>query len=62
MRVLPLTLCLALLLWGCGSDETSMSEYTEQLDAIFQRGIQQLFERGGVLAVCSSSVREHTSA
>ena len=42
LRAVALILCIgAALLTGCGNDELSMAEYAEQLDGIFERGIQQ---------------------
>jgi hypothetical protein len=40
-RIVPLTLCLALLLYGCGGGEMSLTEYTERINAIEVRASQQ---------------------
>jgi hypothetical protein len=36
-----MALCVALLAAGCGGGELSLTEYVDEIDAIFQRGIQQ---------------------
>jgi hypothetical protein len=40
-RVVPLVLCVALLVWGCGGGEMSLTEYVERLNAIMDRANQQ---------------------
>lgn len=40
-RTIPLALCLALLLYGCGGGEMSLTEYTERINAIEVSASQQ---------------------
>lgn len=40
-RFAPLALGVALLLWGCGGGELSLTEYVEQIHAIFERGLER---------------------
>ena len=40
-RIASLTLAAALLLGACGSDEMTLTEYVERVDAIFERGLQR---------------------
>ena len=43
-RFVPLALCLALLLYGCGGGEMSLSEYVESVNAVVDRAAQQYFD------------------
>ena len=40
-RIIPLALWITLLLAGCGGGEMSLTEYVQEINAIFERGIEQ---------------------
>lgn len=40
-RLVPVTLCVALLVGGCSSGEMSLTEYVDELNAIFEQGIER---------------------
>jgi len=44
LRLLWAVVCLALSLTACGGGETSLNEYVESVDAIFDRGMQRYEE------------------